>query len=104
MINAYTSWEGTPISQQEVLDLARCFIRSIRQLPYPVADEPITQIRSNGTAPPQVALDGGPIGRTYWEFHFEYTVSGKLVDPSCARVFVDAITGKTSLAHMKGKT
>jgi hypothetical protein len=46
---------------------------------------------------PNAHLEGGPIGRDFWTFYFAYEVTGKLVDPSAARVLVDAITGNAAL-------
>jgi hypothetical protein len=76
-----------PLTAQEALDSAQRFIKtSRRDLPYLVGDVPVQQRFVGDAEPPR------------WEFYFEYQPPGSLlVDPSCARILIDSITGTASL-------
>jgi len=88
-----------PLTEEQALESARRLIKHERRsLPFPVANNPVRQKYTEDSEPPKVAPEYGVIGRDFWEFYFEFQPPASLmVDPTCARVFVDATTGNAAL-------
>jgi hypothetical protein len=75
------------VTEQEALDSARHLLRrERRELAYPVSDIPVGRRLISDPISPQ------------WEFYFKYQAPvSVLVDPTCARIVVDSVTGEAHL-------
>lgn len=89
-----------PLTEQEAMDAACRFVRSVRRsLPYPVADVPYEHRRIQASLPPRVVPNSATIGSDFWEFDFIFQPPGGImVDPHGVRIFVDSSTGAVALS------